>query len=249
MLHLLRQIIPGSKTPTHLDIVHEGVSYRVLLKRAPTARRFTLRIRNATRDVIITIPKRGSIASAQDFAQRHAAWIAARLNRLPKAIPFTHEAVIPFKGEDFRLVHIDRVRGGILIREEEKELHISCSSDHLSRRLHDFLKKEAQAAFEEAVRVHCDTLGFAPRRVSVRDTTSRWGSCSASGALSFSWRLIMAPPFVLDYLAAHEVAHLVHMNHSDEFWALTRRLAPKTDHAEAWLYAHGSSLHRYGAMD
>jgi predicted metal-dependent hydrolase len=83
--------------------------------------------------------------------------------------------------------------------------------------------------------------------ITIRDQRSRWGSCSASGGLNFSWRLIMAPPHVLDYLAAHEVAHLVHMNHSDEFWALTRSLSGDTDKAEAWLKAHGASLHRYGA--
>ena len=80
----------------------------------------------------------------------------------------------------------------------------------------------------------------------MRDTTSRWGSCSATGALNFSWRLIMTPEHVLDYLAAHEVAHLVHMNHSDDFWAVTRKLAPQTERAEAWLHAHGASLHRFG---
>ncbi len=249
MLRLLRQLTTAPKTPDHLDVVHEGVSYRVLLKRVSGAKRFTLRVRNATRDVVITLPKRGSLASAQDLAQRHAAWIAARLNRVPRAVPFVDGAAIPFKGEDFTIAHIERLRGGVEICASEKIFRASCSQEHLSRRLHDFLKKEAQTALEAAVREHCGSLGFAPRRVTVRDTTSRWGSCSASGALSFSWRLIMAPPFVLDYLAAHEVAHLVHMNHSDEFWAVTKKLAPMTDRAEAWLHAHGSSLHRYGATD
>ena len=249
MLRLLRQITATPKTPDHLDVVHEGVNYRVLLKRVPTARRFTLRVRNATRDVVVTLPKRSSFAAAKDFAQRHAAWIAARLNRVPRAVPFVDGATLPFKGEDFTIAHIERLRGGVEICVAEKIVRVSCSQDHLSRRLHDFLKKEAQAALEDAVRQHCSSLGFASRRVTVRDTTSRWGSCSASGALSFSWRLIMAPPFVLDYLAAHEVAHLVHMNHSDAFWEVAKKLAPMTDRAEAWLHAHGLSLHRYGATD
>ncbi len=249
MFRLLRQIAAPPQTPDHLDVVHEGVNYRVLLKRVPTARRFTLRVRNATRDVVVTLPKRSSLAAAKDFAQRHSAWIAARMNRVPRAAPFVDGATLPFKGEDFTIAHIERLRGGVEIYATEKIVRVSCSQDHLSRRLHDFLKKEAQAALEDAVRLHCGTLGFAPRRVTVRDTTSRWGSCSASGALSFSWRLIMAPPFVLDYLAAHEVAHLVHMNHSDEFWAVAKKLAPMTDRAEAWLHAHGLSLHRYGATD
>jgi len=81
----------------------------------------------------------------------------------------------------------------------------------------------------------------------LRDTVSRWGSCSSTGGLNFSWRLILAPPFVLDYLAAHEVAHIVHMNHSPFFWKLVRRLHSGTDRAEAWLKLHGADLHRYGA--
>ena len=90
-------------------------------------------------------------------------------------------------------------------------------------------------------------MSAAPRRISLRDTSSRWGSCSSTGALNFSWRLILAPPDVLDYLAAHEVAHIVHMNHSPMFWKLARRLYPDTDRAEAWLRAHGADLHRFGA--
>ena len=247
MLRLFRR--EPTPIPDHLDIVHEGVAYRVLLKRVPTARRFTLRVRNATRDVVITLPKRGSLAAAQDFAQRHAAWIAARLHRLPQAIPFEPGACFPIRGEELTIAHLDQLRGGIEILSGEKLLRVACSREHLSRRIHDFLKSEARKDLEAAVKTHCASLGFAPRKVALRDTTSRWGSCSASGALNFSWRLIMAPPFVLDYLAAHEVAHLVHMNHSDDFWAITKKLAPRTDHAEAWLYAHGSSLHRYGAGD
>ena len=245
MLSLFRR--EPTPLPDHLDVVHEGVSYRVLLKRVPSARRFTLRVRNATRDVVITLPKRGSLAAAQDFAQRHAAWIATRLHRLPQAVPFENGAHFPFRGEEFVIEHLERLRGGIEILSDEKKLRVSCSGEHLARRIHDFLKSEARKDLEIAVKTHCAALGFVPRKVSLRDTTSRWGSCSASGALNFSWRLIMAPPFVLDYLAAHEVAHLVHMNHSDEFWDVTKKLAPCTDQAEAWLYAHGSSLHRYGA--
>jgi predicted metal-dependent hydrolase len=117
---------------------------------------------------------------------------------------------------------------------------------HVPRRVADFLKREARRDLDAAVARHCKALGLAARRITLRDTTSRWGSCSTTGALNFSWRLILAPPFVLDYLAAHEVAHLAHMNHSAMFWRVTRRLFPETDRAEAWLKAHGSGLHRFG---
>ena len=115
------------------------------------------------------------------------------------------------------------------------------------RRVADFLKREAGKDIEAAVRRYVKAIGATPRRIAVRDTVSRWGSCSSTGGLSFSWRLILAPPFVLDYLAAHEVAHLIHLNHSPKYWTLLRRACPETDRAEAWLKVHGASLHRFGA--
>jgi len=253
MLRLFRRDqSSGSLAQDHLDVAHEGAVYRVSLKRVTGARRYTLRVRTATRDVVITMPKRGSLSAARDFAQRHAAWIAARLHRLPVAVPFRHGSPVPVRGVDHLITHNDQLRGGTFLDSNDEEcsrLVVCCSPEHLSRRVHDFLKREAKKDLEAAVRRHTDRLGFAARRITVRDTTSRWGSCSASGALSFSWRLIMAPEFVLDYLAAHEVAHLVHMNHSDAFWDLTRSLAPHTDRAESWLHAHGASLHRFGVED
>jgi predicted metal-dependent hydrolase len=143
-------------------------------------------------------------------------------------------------------------RGGVWVEDSQSNaespplLCVSGDSPHLSRRVTDYLKRHAKADLEAAVRHYCGALNLPTRSVTVRDTSSRWGSCSASGSLNFSWRLIMAPAFVLDYLAAHEVAHLVHMNHSAKFWALTNRLCAETDRAEAWLNANGSKLYRYG---
>jgi predicted metal-dependent hydrolase len=254
MLRLFRRDTPPS-SPAHdrLDVAHEGRTYSVSLKRVTGARRFTLRVRAATRDVVLTMPSRGSMSAARDFAQRHAAWIAARLHRLPQPIPFRNGSIIPIRGDDHLIVHTEATRGGIEVNaikvgdSMSRMLQVSCGEDYVPRRVGDYLKREAKHDLEAAVRHHTKQLGFAARRVTVRDTTSRWGSCSASGSLNFSWRLVMAPAFVLDYLAAHEVAHLVHMNHSDKFWELTRQLAPSTDRAETWLKAHGTALHRFGA--
>jgi predicted metal-dependent hydrolase len=118
--------------------------------------------------------------------------------------------------------------------------------EHVARRVTDFLKREARRDLEAAVERHLVTAKAAARRISIKDTKSRWGSCSANGTLSFSWRLILAPPFVLDYLAAHEVAHLRELNHSHRFWRLTHHLCRRTDEAEAWMKRHGPQLHRYG---
>jgi predicted metal-dependent hydrolase len=117
---------------------------------------------------------------------------------------------------------------------------------HVNRRINDFLKREAVHHLAQASRRYASELGVAVKRISVRDQSSRWGSCSNTGVLSFSWRLVLAPPFVLDYLAAHEVCHLVELNHSPRFWRLVTRLHPQYERAKTWLDVHGADLHRYG---
>jgi hypothetical protein len=252
----LRRVAPPRAAVAHIDVAHAGDEFRIALKRIAGAQRFTLRVRAATRDVVLTMPQRSKLADAREFAQRHAAWVGVRLARLPKPVPFAAGAKIPLRDEDHVIAHRPEARGAAWIEDlpfslfgPAKTIVVAGDAPHLSRRVTDFLKREARADFERSVRRHCGTLGVASRKVTIRDTTSRWGSCSATGALNFSWRLILAPPFVLDYLAAHEVAHLKHMNHSARFWALTRKLAPETDRAEAWLQQHGSSLHRFGARE
>ena len=117
---------------------------------------------------------------------------------------------------------------------------------HVDRRISDFLKREAQRDLEAASRGYAAKLGVRIKRICVRDQSSRWGSCSNTGVLSFSWRLILAPPFVLDYLAAHEVSHLVELNHSPRFWRLVSVSTRDVERAKVWLDAHGTDLHRYG---
>jgi len=240
---------PSVATTAHVDISHGAEVYRVALKRMASSRRFTLRVRTATRDVVLTMPTRSSLQSAREFAERHAAWIGVRLARLPKPISFEPRSVAPLRGVEHRIVHCPGARGVVWTDADERGAVLCVSGEraHVARRVADFLKKEARKDIDRAVARHTKALGLSARSVTLRDTTSRWGSCSSTGGLSFSWRLILAPPFVLDYLAAHEVAHFVHMNHSLSFWRVTRRLFPETDRAEAWLKTHGASLHRYGA--
>jgi predicted metal-dependent hydrolase len=249
MFGLFRARAPRVPT-THFDIDHGGETYRVALKRVATARRFTLRVRSATRDVVLTLPPRGSLAAAREFATRHAAWIGARLARLPHPVGLAAETFVPFRGVDHRIVHCPDRRGTAWTEQSPSGGHLLCvagDAAHLDRRVRDFLKKQAKLDLTAAVARHTAALGVPARTIGLRDTTSRWGSCSASGALNFCWRLIMAPPFVLDYLAAHEVAHLVHLDHSPRFWAVANRLSPDVDRAEAWLKAHGAGLHRVAA--
>jgi len=115
--------------------------------------------------------------------------------------------------------------------------------------VHDYLKREARRDLQKAAEIYAAKLGVRVKRLSIRDQSSRWGSCTSAGSLSFSWRLILAPPFVLDYLAAHEVAHLVEMNHSPRFWKVVGRICPSQERAKKWLDTCGNDLHRYGIED
>jgi predicted metal-dependent hydrolase len=253
MLRPPRKNTPRVSSIAYLDVSHAGETYRISLRRIVSARRFTLRVRAATQDVVLTMPARGSLTEAKSFAYRHAAWIGAKLRRLPEKIPFLPGEIIPLRGLLHEIAHCPARRGGVWIEAGAPGMGstplicVSAGLPFVPRRVRDYLFNEARRDLEAAVASHAKKLGADPRRVTLRDTTSRWGSCSSSGALSFSWRLIMAPAFVLDYLAAHETAHLLHMNHSAAFWAAVARLAPQVDHAEAWLKAHGSGLLRFGA--
>jgi predicted metal-dependent hydrolase len=238
--------------PQAIDVVFDKAIYLVRLRRHRQARRYTLRIHSATREVVLTMPPRGSLKEAKEFAQKHGGWIAARLGRLPVAAPFAHGIVVPLRGVPHRIVHRRNTRGTVWTETDLRGNRLLCvagDTPHVNRRVGAFLKREARRDLEAASRRYAEKLGTQIKRVSVRDQSSRWGSCSTTGVLSYSWRLILAPPFVLEYLAAHEVAHLVEMNHSPRFWRLLARLSPSMARAKVWLDVHGTDLHRYGLPD
>ncbi|MCP8938808.1 M48 family metallopeptidase [Alsobacter sp. SYSU M60028] len=245
----LRRHAAPAKDPTHIDVTHGDDVFRVAVKRATGARRFTLRVSAATGDVVLTLPTRGDLARAQDFALRHGGWIASRMAKLPAGVEIGPGAIIPFRGEDHLVEHRAQARGTVWTERMQgrgpARLVVAGSAEHAPRRVADFLKREAKKDLDAAVLKYTTALGVRAVKITLRDTRSRWGSCSAAGRLNFSWRLILAPPFVLDYLAAHEVAHLKEMNHSPRFWRIVHKLCDRTDEAEAWLKRHGSSLHRY----
>jgi predicted metal-dependent hydrolase len=233
-----------------IEVAFDQAIYPVLLRRHRQARRYTLRIQSVTREVVLTMPLRGSVKDAHAFARRHGGWIAARLERLPRATPFAHDEHIPLRGLPHRIVNRRNARGTVWVETGgagEMLLCVAGELPHMARRVRDFLKREAKRDLDAASRAAAQRLGVTIKRVSVRDQSSRWGSCSSTGVLSYSWRLILAPPFVLEYLAAHEVAHLVEMNHSRRFWRVVEGLCPDLARAKTWLDVHGGELHRYGA--
>jgi predicted metal-dependent hydrolase len=235
--------------PSVVQVVFDKAIYLVRLRRHRQARRYTLRIDAPTREVVLTMPPRGSVREAKEFAQKHGGWIAARLKRLPEATPFAHGVEVPLRGEPHRIVHRRGERGTVWTETDGSGQRLLCVAGeppHVDRRISDFLKREAQRDLDAASRGYAAQLGVSIKRICVRDQSSRWGSCSNTGVLSFSWRLILAPSFVLDYLAAHEVCHLVELNHSPRFWRLVKRLYPQLERAKVWLDANGTDLHRYG---
>jgi hypothetical protein len=234
--------------PLLIEIVFDGTVYPVQLRRHRQARRYTLRIQATTRTVVLTMPLRGSLREARAFAERNGGWIAARLKRLPQPIPFIEGLELPLRGVPHRIVH--RAARGTVWTEVGADMPLLCIAGdraHLARRVRDYLKREAKRDLEAASRRYARELGVTVRRVAVRDQSSRWGSCTAGGVLSYSWRLILSPPYVLDYLAAHEVSHLVEMNHSRRFWRVVASICPEWQRAKGWLTANGNALHRYGA--
>jgi predicted metal-dependent hydrolase len=251
---LVRRVLGRTARPAQdasFEIEHEGVRHVIRLKRVAAARRYTLRVRMARGDIVLTMPLRASAEAARDFARRHAAWVARRVGQLHQPVAFAPGALVPFRGVPHRLVAAPGVRRRAWAETAaptgpEACLHVSGPPSAFAETLHHFLREEARRALTEAAERHAARAGRRIAGLTLRDTKSRWGSCTAQGRLNFSWRLILAPPGVLDYLAAHEVAHLVHMNHSDRFWALARELAPQIDEAEAWLKQNGARLHHYG---
>jgi predicted metal-dependent hydrolase len=192
---------------------------------------------------VVTLPPRAARTAGVALLMNHAEWVSARLAALPGHIPLADGAVVPLHGTDHRIRHVPGHRG---VQVEAREIRIGGEAEFVSRRVADFFRAEARRSLGEIVRQKSALAQVVPNRVTVKDTRSRWGSCAASRNLAFSWRLVMAPRYVQDYVGAHEVAHLRHMNHGPRFWALVSDLTPHTEVAMAWLRDHGPQLLRIG---
>ena len=222
----------------------DGVDVAVSVKLNPRARRIVLRVNPATGEVVVTAPARGGPAPALAFARRETLWISRQLQRMPEKVPLLPGAEVPYLGLSHPIRH-SAARGPAPVWTEDGVLMVSGRMEHAPRRLLDFFKREARERLATRAVEYAARLGTRPQRISVRDTKSRWGSCSQQGALSFCWRLIFAPDYVRDYVVAHEVAHLKEMNHSPRFWAQVKILSPDSARACQWLRDHGRNLLRY----
>ena len=239
---LFRKPSPSSIRHELLKIDGRLLEVRVHLN--PRARRMIVKVNPATGEVSVTAPSRRGLAHALDFARGEKDWIAGQLAKAPGPVALTAGAVIPFRGRPHEIRAA--AKGPAPVWIADGTIWVSGHTAHAPRRVFDFLKNEARKAFEIRALHHAEKLCVKPSRITVRDTASRWGSCSSARSLSFSWRLIMAPDFVLDYVVAHEVAHIKEMNHSPRFWAHVKSLVPELDMAQAWLRTNGRDLQRYG---
>ena len=228
-----------------------GKSVPVKVRLNPRARRLIVKVHPSTGEIAVVAPTERSVNRALDFARQEEDWIAGRLAKVPTPVTFQTGNTILFKGEP-HLIKMTSERGGVWVDNDgaAPAIRVSGRSEHAPRRVEDFLKKQARAAVSRRVQAHAAALDVEVGRITIRDASSRWGSCSTSGAMSFSWRLVLAPNFVLNYVAAHEVAHLREMNHSRRFWRLVDQLVgnEEAEAAQIWLRKNGAELHRYMAQ-
>ncbi len=214
----------------------------VRLRVSARARRFTLRLEPSGEGAVLTLPPGVAMAEARMFLMRQSDWLARALARHPGRVVVGDGTRLPVAGEEVEIAVVDgprrapRLEGGRLIVP---------GPGAPGPRVAAWLKTRARDALAPAATGYAAMLGRRATAVSLRDTRSRWGSCSARGRLSFSWRLAMAPPEVLDYVAAHEAAHLVEMSHGARYWELVERILPGYRRHRAWLKREGRRLHRF----
>lgn len=221
----------------------------VEVKASTRARRMSLRVDPARELVQVVVPAGITDAEVTRFVGRHLDWVHQRLAAIPARSPFHDGAVVPVLGVAHTIRHDPSRRGGARVARGEDgrwEIQVGGEKEFLERRVEEFLKTQAKRLLGQRSREKAAMIGAKVAAVTVRDTRSRWGSCSATGRLSYSWRLIFTPEAVFDYVVAHEVAHLKEMNHSARFWALCAKLTADVEGPRAWLKANGARLHRYG---
>lgn len=244
---LLKKARPRVAAPVPpLERTHDigGRSLPLRIVENDRAKRLTLRIDAGGRGLRVTIPPGLSQGEVDRFLDRHRGWLESRLAKVPERPSVRPGIKIPVRGVPHLIVHEPARRGTVSVAAGETGPVLLICGDrrHLPRRIADFLKREARREIEALVAKHTASVGKRARQIRFKDTTSRWGSCTSEGNLSFSWRIMMAPPPVINYLVAHEVAHLKEMNHGPNFWKLCRELCPDTDRCKAWLKRNGNAL-------
>ena len=225
-------------------VLPSGRRLPLVLRRSRRARRLRVTVSPVDGRVELVLPQGAALEDGLAFVDAKRRWIERRRSLAPGRAPFVDGAVLPFLGASLRIRRAPLPRGRP--RREGGELLVPGGEADLARSVGAWLRQAAQEEIAPRVADKSARLGRTPGPLAIRDTRTRWGSCSAHGSLSFSWRLVLAPEPVLDYVVAHEVAHLAEMNHGPRFWAHVAALCRDPAGARAWLRANGPALHRYG---
>lgn len=210
----------------------------VMVRRSARARRMSLRVGRSDGRVSLSMPSRMPLSEARHFVAQQADWIARHVAAAPPPRIVAVGAVLPVLGRDVGVI----AGAGRSARFTGDAISVADDA-RAGPRVKALFQTMARTHLAEAVDRHAEALGRRPTKLTLRDTRSRWGSCSSRGELMFSWRLVMAPQQVLDYVAAHEVAHLVHMDHSPRFWDQVAALMPDYGPRRDWLRRKGAALH------
>lgn len=236
-------------TASHLfptSWAYAGGEVALRLRPHPRARRLALRIDATGEAVELVVPRRGSHSEALRFLEANRPWVEKRLAALPPRTLFEDGAIVPIFDVPHRIRHMGEQRGRGPAWVEDGEIRVSGDPAFLARRVRNLIRDLAKRELSTRSEALATKIGQKVKRVGVRDTTTRWGSCARTGNLSFSWRLIFAPELVLDYVVAHEVAHLIEMNHGVRFWRLVARLHPEPKAQRLWLNRNRARLLRIG---
>lgn len=212
------------------------------------ARRISLKIDSKNREAVAIFPSARFKKAAIEYAQGNVKWILDKLSELPEQKLLTIGNYVPLRGENYLIQTASKGRS-VYIDDSTipPQIMVPGRADLTSAKVTGFLKAAARADLSRCVNIHAETLNVQPASISIKDTRTRWGSCSSKRNLNFSWRLVCAPHYVLDYVAAHECAHLLEMNHSARFWAHVSKCVPDIRPAKSWLNANGRALHAIGA--
>ncbi len=225
-------------------INHLGRDIPVRVQRNRQARHMSLRIDAREACAVLTLPYWVLIAEGMAFARSKADWVVRQLDELAPHTPFADGRTVPYHGRDVLISHFPLAGPDPILSGDV--LHVPGSPAAVSQAVRDWLVEEARRALAVRVAVKAAMIRRDPPPFRLTDPRARWGSCSSDGRLCFSWRLIMAPIEVLDYVVAHEVAHLQALDHSPRFHAIVERLTPHADFARDWLDTEGARLLRYG---
>ena len=223
-----------------------GEVYPVTARHSLRAKRVSLKIDTQHCVAVLVLPQKVSLKRGKIFAQKNADWIATHLKHLPAKTYFEIGSQIPFKGQNFTLRHAPDQRDVTIQIGAESHLDIGGPILGFAQRVERYLRTQARETLTLSTQKNAKNMQVSPKTIRIKDTKTRWGSCSSAGTLNYSWRLILTPPEILNYVVVHECAHLREMNHSPAFWAIVAEYDPNWKQHRAWLRQNGHGLHGIG---